>query len=281
MLAGDRLAHAYLLVGPEGVGRTAVAEALLRAVLGVAGGGALDSQPDFIRIVRGEDPETGKRRSAISVEQVRDLSERLAMTSLTGGRKAARVVVADRLNAASAYALLKTLEEPRGDAVIVLVAPAVPSVPATVASRCQVIRFHPVPDAVIADALARRGLDPEEALELARGRPGHALRLIADSAFRAEAQTSREKARRLLDASVVERLRAAGGLLPKDEADKVRTAEAFLDAWEAAVRDRMLARLAADPSWAVRSLRRCAAARASLRGNGNPLLCIEHALLEV
>jgi DNA polymerase-3 subunit delta' len=279
MATGGRLAHAFLFVGPEHVGKTAVAEAFLRRLLGIAPGTPLEAHPDFITLARLSDEKTGKEKTAISVEQVREACERFSMTSFGGGRKALFIEEADRLNAAAGNALLKTLEEPRGDAVIILRAPSAESVPATVASRCQTIRFHAVPRATIADALRRKGLDREEAESLASasfGAPGIALRLVSDGAFRAEEETAIQSARSLLSASIASRLRVAGELLPKDEANKPVMASRTIDAWERLLRERLLASL--DRKDAV-PLRRLAEARQALAHNGNPQLALEHILL--
>jgi DNA polymerase-3 subunit delta' len=278
MLEGGRLAHAFLFVGPEHVGKTTVAEAFLKMLLG-ATGAPLEAHPDFITLARLTDEKTGKEKTAISVEQVREATGRFSMTALAGGRKALFIEEADRLNAAAGNALLKTLEEPRGDAVIILRAPSAESVPATVASRCQTIRFNAVPRATLSEALRRRGLDREEADSIAAasfGRPGVAIRLIGDGAYRAEEETATSLAKELLASGIGARLRAAGELLPKDEANKAVVAARTIDAWERLLRDRMLASF--DRKDAV-PLRRLSEARNAIAHNGNPQLALEHILL--
>ncbi|NBS41648.1 AAA family ATPase, partial [bacterium] len=128
-----RLAHAYLFIGQEGVGKTAVA-------MGLIGSGS-----DFQQVSRREDEKTGKLKVTISVDQIRELRDRLSLTSFSGETKAAFIEEADRLSDGAANALLKTLEEPRGDTVIILRAETLESVSQTIASRCQVLRFCPVP----------------------------------------------------------------------------------------------------------------------------------------
>src|SRR3989344_3608250 len=191
MLEDGTLAHAYLFVGQPRVGKRAVALALLNALFSVPG--HIGSHPDIVMIRRETDEKTGKEKTAVSVEQVRDACERLSMTSLSGGRKALFIEEADRLNAAAGNALLKTLEEPRGDAIIILRANSVDAVPATIASRCQIVRFHPVPPATIAEAFVKRGVDREEAASLAQasfGAPGAALSLLTDGEYRAQEETA-------------------------------------------------------------------------------------------
>ncbi len=238
-LASDRLPHALLLVGPEGAGRTAVAERLLRHWLGAA---ALDAHPDFLRVARETDAKTGKEKSGLSVDQVRDVVERLGHSSFSG-RKAVFIEEADRLTTQAANALLKTLEEPKGRVLIVLRAPAPERVPATIVSRCQVLRFHAVPRADIAAALAAQGVDGEEAARLASraaGAPGRAFRLLRDGAARAEEDVGFAGFLSCFGAPPGAAFAAAAALVPKDDANRAAAFARTLDAWESSLRDLLL-----------------------------------------
>ncbi len=256
--------HAYLFVGPEGVGRSTVAGELLGA--------------NATKVARNSDEKTGKLKSAISVDQIRELRDVLAHTSLAGGTKAVFIEEADWLNAAAANALLKTLEEPRGDTLIILRAPTVESVPATIASRCQVIRFGFVPVETIATALVRRGLDKEEASRLAsmsNGCPGIAIRLLTDGGYRAERETAASAFHAIMAASLPRRLGLVASMLPKTEADKATALERILDAWEEAARQKMLA---GDARF-VTVLDRLRESRDAMEQNVNPLLALEHIII--
>lgn len=155
MLAADRLPHALLIAGPGGTGEHVfaerVAQALLCAEPARAPCGACPAcrqygagtHPDAIRL---EPPEAGK---AIPVDAVRALSGRLALTG--AGRKVALIDPADAMNANAANSLLKTLEEPPGDCVLLLVSLRPGRLPATVRSRCQRITFGlPEPEIALA-----------------------------------------------------------------------------------------------------------------------------------
>ena len=98
------------------------------------------------------------------------------------------------------------------------------------------------------------------------------MRLIGDGAYRAEEDMAIASARELLSAPIAARLRTAGELLPKDEANKAATASRMMDAWERLLRDRMLASL--DRKDAV-PLRRLSEARRAISHNGNPQLALE------
>ena len=101
--AQDRLAHAYLITGPTGAGKLALATRLAAHLLGTD---APLAHPDCHRI----EPESKSRR--IVIEQVRELEHTLHMRSLMGGKKVGLLIDADRLQPAAANAFLKTLEEP-------------------------------------------------------------------------------------------------------------------------------------------------------------------------
>jgi DNA polymerase-3 subunit delta' len=155
-----RLAHGLLLIGPRGIGKRHLAELLARSLLceaptaeGLACGRCADcaliaaeSHPDLSRV--GPDPEA--KSDEIPIAAIRALVERGALTPSRAAWKVTLVDPADHLNAAAANALLKTLEEPSGAAVIVLVTEQPGRLPATIRSRCRQIR---IPTPAPADAL--------------------------------------------------------------------------------------------------------------------------------
>jgi DNA polymerase-3 subunit delta' len=206
--------HAYLLAGPAGVGKLAVAEWLARTVLGQE---SLESHPDFSLIRRGDDPKTGKPRNAIVIEQVHELRGRLALGPMLGGWKAAIVDGADRLNEAAANALLKTLEEPHRQTVMILTANSAEAVMDTIRSRCQVVRLNRVARQEIAAGLIERGQSPETADRLSRlcgGCPGLALELASRPERLRELEENRDRLMGLLESGLTERWQGLEKLLP-------------------------------------------------------------------
>jgi DNA polymerase-3 subunit delta' len=149
-LAENRLHHGLLIAAPAGFGKRALADALALAALctqrlpdGHACGScrscrlvAAGSHPDLVR-VSFELRDDGKPRTEIAVDQMRALSQRLALSSQFGGLQITLIDPADRMNASAANALLKTLEEPAAATIIVLIADDPARLPATIRSRCQ------------------------------------------------------------------------------------------------------------------------------------------------
>lgn len=181
----DAVPHALLLTGPGGLGKRDFLHRLVRVFLcrqpveGEACGNCrackfLDAgtHPDHVAI-RFELNKSGKLRKEITVDQVRGLSARLALSSQFGGWQIASIDPADAMNASAANALLKTLEEPTSSSLIVLVADAPWRLPATIRSRCQRIDFRLPPREEAMAWLRSTGVaEPAAALDAASGNPG-------------------------------------------------------------------------------------------------------------
>ncbi|MBN1585419.1 hypothetical protein JW899_03570 [Candidatus Uhrbacteria bacterium] len=204
-MESGKLTHAYLLAGPVGVGKTAVARWLVGSVLGTE---SLESHPDFAFVERGENAKTGKLQNAIVIEQIHGLRGRIALGPMMGGWKTAILSGADRMNDAAANALLKTLEEPGPRTLIVLTAETAEAVLPTVRSRCQVIRLVRVPRTEIVEGLVRRGIDRTKAdlaARLSGGCPGRSITLSADRAVLDELVERRDRLMDITESRLSER----------------------------------------------------------------------------
>ena len=181
----DALPHALLLCGAAALGKRAFAQRFVQGLLcSESVGGdpcgrcrscllvAAGTHPDVISLSFGLRKD-GVLRSEIVVDQIRELSARLAMRSQFGGWQVATIDPADAMNPAAANALLKTLEEPAAQTMLILLGDAPWRLPQTIRSRCQRIEFH-LPAA--ADALAwlqaEGARDAAAALAAAGGNPG-------------------------------------------------------------------------------------------------------------
>jgi DNA polymerase-3 subunit delta' len=327
MLATRRIPHALLLQGPESVGKATAARAFARALLctGEAAEGcgacaacrlvAADHHPDLLRIerlsrdaapARGRgapaDDSAGELRKAILVEQIRELSRLSSLSPRVGRRRVFVIDPADRMNAEAQNALLKTLEEPPGAAVLMLVSPRPHLVLPTVRSRCFTLPFGTLPVPELAAALEQRGFESAEALaraSLAGGRPGRALSIdLASLRARREELLEALETVGASAAGLAELGSLAARLSGKDETDLLQglelVAELLRDAARAAVDPRSRALLHADLAGRLRSLgarlgairaaslvRSVDAVRGDLRFNVNRTLAAESLLAAV
>jgi len=160
-LANKTLAHAYLFSGEEGIGKKMAALALAAAVnCGKAGPeGGCGVCPSCRKIASLGHPDVHllvPDGEEIKIDQVRQTQADLSLKPFEGEKKTLIIDGAESMNAASSNAFLKTLEEPPGDALIILVTAMPQSLLPTIRSRCQEIRFHPLPRRTLAQALMRR-----------------------------------------------------------------------------------------------------------------------------
>jgi DNA polymerase III subunit delta' len=179
-LESGEVSQAYLFHGPPGVGKRMVA--LRFGATLVAGGDAAAEG----RALRGLHPDLAEilpQGSFTTIGQVREIVRLAASRPFEGARRVF-ILQADTLNVQAANALLKTLEEPEGETVFVLLATSREGVLPTILSRAQALRFNPVPTSIVAEFLQQRGAaEPELAAELGRGSVGLSLRYAEDPEF--------------------------------------------------------------------------------------------------
>jgi DNA polymerase III subunit delta' len=187
----NRLPHALLLCGPEGIGLNQFAQTFAMQMLcldnnsGSACGTCQSCQlfnagthPDLTMI---EPEEEGKQ---IKIDQIRELLNYVTLKSFSGNLKIAIIEPADAMNRATANALLKTLEEPPSQSMLLLLSHRPSNLPITIRSRCQRIDFKPTYDQTAIEWLQKQtgdsDLSPELLLRLSAGGPLKALGLIED-----------------------------------------------------------------------------------------------------
>jgi DNA polymerase-3 subunit delta' len=205
-----RLHHAWLLRGPAGVGKATLAYRIARALIahpagpgGSPGAGgavpetldpppgcrvrgrvAAGSEPQLRVLRRTRNPKSGKLRNEIVVDDIRGLRDFFALSIPDGGRRVVIVDTADELNRSAANAFLKSLEEPPGGTVLLLVSHAPGGLLPTIRSRCRALDLPPLGPDDLSRALAGAGAEvgAEEAAALGAlsgGSVGRALRLLA------------------------------------------------------------------------------------------------------
>jgi DNA polymerase-3 subunit delta' len=204
-LAQGRLAHTFLFVGPEGIGKRSFALALARALLCQGRPAELLDPcgrcPSCVQAVAGTNPDlivvgrpAGKSEIPVGVLKGDDtypveqsLLFNLSLRPFHGGRKVAILDDADFLNIAGANCLLKTLEEPPPASVLILISTSADKQLPTIRSRAQIIRFRPLASNAIAKLLVERQIvsDASEAKRLAAYSGGSMARAseLADPAL--------------------------------------------------------------------------------------------------
>jgi DNA polymerase-3 subunit delta' len=242
-IARDRVAHAYLFHGTDRIGKRLLATRFAQALLcdkavpprETDGCGVCRScrqveaqtHPDF-SIIR---PDPDQANPQIKIEQIRDIEQQLIYRPLIGDRKICVIDEADRMTIGAVNALLKTLEEPPDHSLFLLITSRASALPATIRSRCQVLRLTPPSRTQIeAAVILRRNLPPPDARFLAilsDGQLGRALELDLDE----------EKARQREYTSLVApgALESIGTLLSTAETlaktDRAGDALAWLQGW--------------------------------------------------
>lgn len=182
----DRLAHAYLFEGPEGIGKRLMALALVRVIFCLDGTGCGNcnacrkvdhhNHPD-LHILEADG-------ASIKIEQIRGLQKELSYRPLEAPKKVCLIDGADKLNPAAGNSLLKTLEEPIGSALLILITSRPEVVLSTIRSRCQRLPFVRLPQERLQQVLLERlGVDETQ---------GHILTALSEGSFKKALGKDRE-----------------------------------------------------------------------------------------
>lgn len=261
--ASGRLAHAWLITGPKGIGKATLAYRMARFMLSAVGDGgapglfgdmptgrdglylspddgvfrrvASGGHADFMSVERGVHEKTKRPLSEIVVGQVRGIGRFLSLTPAEGAWRVVVVDAADEMNPNAANALLKVLEEPPARAILLLVSHNPGRLLPTIRSRCRHLAARPLTEGTVVDFLARHRpeLAPTEAATIARlseGSLGRAL-VFADGDGLA-LHTETEALLAALPELDLARLHKLGDKLARaDGRDAFTTVQALLGAW--------------------------------------------------
>lgn len=231
-LANDRLGHAYLITGPDQVGKTTLARTFAQALNCTAPEAerpcghcrpckliAADRHPD-VKVVL---PETsGRGKLTLKIEAIRQLQQDLNLSAYEARYKVAILKRFDAATIGAANAFLKTLEEPPGQVVLLLTATDADMLLPTIASRCRTLNLRPLPPDLIEQSLATRWHVPAEKAtllaHLADGRLGWAVQAAQDDAILKERSDQLAQLHQALAGRRVERFDLADKLSRKPEA---------------------------------------------------------------
>jgi len=216
-LSAGRVAHAYLLSGPPQIGKRTLALALAQALNCAEPDAPCGRCSSCQKIARGIHPDVRLIAAEgaganIKIEQVRALQHEAVLAPYEGRYRVFIVRQMEQATLEAANSLLKTLEEPSAQVILILTAVHSESLPRTIVSRCQHLGLRPVAAAVIEEMLRDKGIAPTQAQLLARlsgGRLGWALQAAEDEQLLRRRQQDLDRLSRLLRAGRVERLASA------------------------------------------------------------------------
>lgn len=233
-VSGNKVAHAYLFVGPAGVGKRTVALELAKSLncqAPLPEGGACGSCPSCRKFTAEAVNHPDVRVIApegrfIKTDQIRGLQEEMYARPNEGRMRVAIIDGADRMNPESANRLLKLLEEPPGYAVLILLTHNLSGVLPTLISRCQVVNFPPLSPEDVTNMLRNHhGLDATQAklyASLSGGSVGRAVALSLDPDV---------AARRAATGELLQKLRELDDLALIGQAEELDKAKEHLDDW--------------------------------------------------
>jgi DNA polymerase-3 subunit delta' len=243
----NNLRHAYAFLGPDGVGRRTLALRFAQALnckkppspgefcgeCRTCRGIARLQHEDLFVVAREESDRE------IKIDALREMSHALALSPYDAKHQIALLLDFEDASEEAANALLKTLEEPNPSVVLILTAQESDSLPATVVSRCEVLRLRPVQFERVAAGLSDQfSLPQEEARLLASisdGRPGIAIQMVEQPRQREQRRRWLEEGRQLLSSNRVERF-AYAGKISKDREELRNLFLVWLSFWRDAMR---------------------------------------------
>jgi len=225
-----RIAHAYIFTGPAHLGKRTVALEFIRMLNGQEISGihpdVLITEPEII------EKQGVQKESRISINQARKIQHQMSLSPYSADYKIALIDQAEKMNPEAGNCLLKTLEEPSGQAVLILITANPQMLLPTIVSRCQIVNFLPVPSKEIKKALPKA---KEQIIRLANGRPGIAINYLENPELLQEQDKIIGQLEKLLRADLNERYKYA-----EDMAKNAPEARQILNQWLFWFRDLLL-----------------------------------------
>jgi DNA polymerase-3 subunit delta' len=239
-LTSGKLGHAYLFEGVEGCGKRLTALSLIAATFCAHHTGC-GTCPVCRKVLAGQHPDLHLIEpdgAVIKIAQIRELQQELALRPYEAPRKACIIEAAERFNPASGNALLKTLEEPPGNALLILLTTNAEAVLPTIRSRCQRLRFAALGEDTISRFLVSEGVSLETA-RIAAAQAGGSLARAQELAAADSVATQQELVNQLFSLNLSS-IKSLFSLSEKQGADR-DTALSTLVLLEGLLRDMLFA----------------------------------------
>lgn len=247
-----RLAHAYLLTGPDQIGKKTFALDFASWLLcskkkiGAACGGCpaclaiqKNQHPDLFCVSPAREEHNGVVKTfEIGIAQVRELQRQLGFKPYCSDFKIAVIDEAEKMTREAANSFLKTLEEPSAQSLIFLITSAPQALLPTIVSRCQPIRFLPVAENEVIRGLkefSKKETEIKKAARFAAGRPGRAIDLLRSAGALREYEDNEATFKKTLNSDLAWRFELA-----KEMSQDVSAAREILNQWQIWLRDRLL-----------------------------------------
>ena len=256
-LREERLAHGYLLFGPSNIGKTTLAVELAQAVNCLGSDRPCGQCTQCTRIAQGKHADVqmistdaapsdrrGRARTEIGIDQIREMQRAAALKPFEGRCRVFVIEGVERLSDEAANSLLKTLEEPPNEVMLILTTDREPDeLPQTIVSRCQIVGMRPLPTSSVTKHLEERWeVGParaEEMARLSRGRIGWAINAVENPDLLEPREQRLEALLEMLGAELYERFSYAAKLASLFSRDREAVREE-MELWLSLTRDMLV-----------------------------------------
>ncbi|MDF2674202.1 MAG: family ATPase [Clostridiales bacterium] len=201
----DKVSHAYILTGPEGIGKSIMAMFMASTILCKGTNKPCGDCNPCIKISHGNHPDVkliSPKGRSIGVDNIRDLIDEIYTKPYEGDKKIVIIKNSDSITVQGQNAILKTLEEPSKDTTIIMLAENINAILPTIQSRCQILRLGRIPKEKIKAYLISQGVDEKKAAtaaNLSDGIVGNGLSFLDEKFVKLRVDTI-NKARELVGA---------------------------------------------------------------------------------